>query len=179
MGTDRSAPVTPPSFVRSERVASARSFAISAHGMQRYGDGPYVTHLDEVAALLQPHGEDALVVAYLHDLCEDTDVPLGAVWLRFGAHIARQVMIVSDELLAPRGERKRWVNAKLAAAGLEDQVALCVKVADRLANVQACQRDGDTVRLVRYRREQGPFRDAAYRAGLVEPLWRQLELLTA
>ena len=59
-----------------------------------------------------------------------------------------------------------------------DRVALCVKAADRLANLQACLRNGDTVRLVRYRREHQRFRDAAYRAGLCEPLWLQLERLT-
>lgn len=164
-----------PAFAEAARVAAARDFAIQAHGIQRYGGGPYVRHLDDVAALLVPHGEDALVVAYLHDVTEDTDVPLGQIWCRFGGFVSRQVMIVSDELLAPRGERKRWVNAKLAAAGPDDHVALCVKAADRLANVLACRRDADGRRLELYRREHPPFRQAAYREDLCETLWQRLD----
>ncbi len=37
----------------------ARNFAIKAHGEQLYGECPYVVHLDAVAALLEPYGEEA------------------------------------------------------------------------------------------------------------------------
>ena len=37
----------------SDVVDRARAFAVQAHGDQRYGDEPYVVHLDEVAAIVR------------------------------------------------------------------------------------------------------------------------------
>ena len=160
-----------------DRVQAAREFAIRAHRQQRYGSRPYVVHLDEVAELLQPFGEEALVVGYLHDVIEDTEVLLGEVWLAFGPRVALAVLLVSDERPAPRAERKAWINTKLAAAGGEDRIALMVKTADRLANVSACIRDGDTGRLNQYQREHAAFRQSAYRPALCDPLWQRLDQL--
>ena len=46
----------------------ARDYAIAAHGDQKYGEHPYVGHLDAVAEIVRPDGELAVAVAYLHDL---------------------------------------------------------------------------------------------------------------
>lgn len=71
-----------------------------------------------------------------------------------------------------------WVGPEsLVIAEVPGAVDQVVKVAGRLASVRASLRDNDTIRLARYRREHLPFRDAAYRAGLCEPLWLQLERL--
>ena len=54
---------------------AVRSFAIAAHGDQRYGDQPYAVHLDRVAGLLAEHGHAEVVpVGFLHDVLEDTEV---------------------------------------------------------------------------------------------------------
>lgn len=55
-------------------VLRARTFAIEAHGEQRYGDQPYSVHLDAVAGLLEPYGADAQMIGYLHDVVEDTAI---------------------------------------------------------------------------------------------------------
>jgi (p)ppGpp synthase/HD superfamily hydrolase len=54
--------------------SKAREFAIKAHGEQKYGEFPYSVHLDEVATIAKPYGESAEIVAYLHDVIEDTSV---------------------------------------------------------------------------------------------------------
>lgn len=59
------------------KLQQARKFAVEAHGDQRYGDEPYVVHLDHVLAVLQRfgiEGEDILVAGLLHDTIEDTNV---------------------------------------------------------------------------------------------------------
>lgn len=159
----------------SEAVARAREFAVAAHGDQRYGDQPYAVHLDAVAGLLAPFGELAQIVGYLHDVVEDTAVPLDAVRERFGERVAACVALVTDEPGANRRERKARTNAKLAAVPAEDPLALVVKAADRLANLRASAGGGSDSKLDMYRREQPGFRAAAYRPGLCEELWREMD----
>ena len=57
-----------------DTVIKARDFANQHHGEQRYGDRPYAYHLDAVVTLLEPYGESAQVIGYLHDVVEDTVV---------------------------------------------------------------------------------------------------------
>lgn len=161
------------------RADDARAFAVAAHGEQRYGDHPYATHLDAVARIAAPYGEEAVVVAYLHDTVEDTDATLEAVEARFGPSIAACVGLLTDAPGANRAERKVKTYEKMAAVRGPTELALLVKAADRLANVRACVRDRKRELWETYRREHTAFRGAAYRAGLCEPLWTELDALVA
>jgi (p)ppGpp synthase/HD superfamily hydrolase len=154
---------------------TARSFAVAAHGEQPYGDRPYAYHLDAVASLLAPYGEEAQVVGYLHDVVEDTKTTAAEVESRFGSHIAACVALLTDEPAPNRKERKAKTYAKLAEVRGRTELALVVKAADRLANVQACVADRKRVLWEVYRNEQGAFRGAAYRPGLCDRLWSELE----
>lgn len=95
-------------------LAEARSFAYSAHAGQRYGTLPYSAHLDAVAELVAPFGERAQALAYLHDVVEDTAVPMDAIRERFGPHIAECVALLTDAPGTDRKERKAKTYAKLA-----------------------------------------------------------------
>lgn len=156
-------------------IREAREFALAAHGGQKYGIHPYSVHLDAVAELAVPYGEIAQVVAYLHDVVEDTSVRLHEIEERFGQRVADCVRILTDEPGENRRERKRKTYAKMAAvpAGLE--LALIVKAADRLANVQACVADRNDEKLTFYQDEHPAFRKAAYREGLCPPLWNEMD----
>jgi hypothetical protein len=154
-------------------VALARAFALAAHGDQRYGSLPYSHHLDAVAALLAPYGEQAQVVGYLHDTVEDTETMVTEIRDRFGPEIAECVSLVTDEHGANRRERKAKTNAKLAATS--NQTALIVKAADRLANLQASVQTQANDKLQMYRREHDAFRQAVYRSGLCDELWDQID----
>lgn len=156
-------------------MSRARAFALAAHGDQRYGDQPYAIHLDAVAELLVPFGEAAQVIGYLHDVVEDTAVPLDAVRREFGDRVAACVALVTDEPGANRRERKAKTNAKLSSVSGENALALVVKAADRLANLRASACGGPDAKLGMYRREHPAFREAAYRPGLCEELWRELD----
>lgn len=164
----------------------ARDFAALAHRDQRYGaDRPYTDHLDEVAAAVVAHaGDDPLLlaVAYLHDVLEDTAVTHAELEARFDAAVARAVLLVTDPAGPNRRARKALLHRRLADldphADLAARAALVVKAADRLANLAACVASGDP-RLALYRREHPEFRAAAFRPGLCDPLWIELERLLA
>ncbi len=169
----------------SSTTTHARDFAIQAHGGQRYGEHPYEHHLDAVVALLGPHGDDAQVTGYLHDVVEDTTVPLDRIEAEFGLLVRNCVALLTDEPGADRAEKKERTHAKLAqvAAGSPEALALIVKAADRLANLRECATGiarGDersARKLARYRTEHAAFRAAVHRQGLCEEWWSEIESL--
>ncbi|MCA9707733.1 MAG: bifunctional (p)ppGpp synthetase/guanosine-3',5'-bis(diphosphate) 3'-pyrophosphohydrolase [Myxococcales bacterium] len=163
-------------------VAEARAFAVRAHGDQRYGEHPYVLHLDEVHDVLREHGRPPLpttrlVVAYLHDVVEDTDVTLAQIETRFGAVVAGCVDLLTDAPGRNRKERKAATYARLGGVAVADPLhhALVVKAADRLANVRRCVLDRNDRLLHVYRGEHPTFRTAAFRDGLADRMWAELD----
>lgn len=157
--------------------ADARAYAIAMHGDQKYGAHPYAHHLDAVVALLQPYGDTAQVIGYLHDVVEDTDATVSDVQSRFGDLVARCVSLLTDAPGANRKERKAKTYAALAQVTGDEELALLVKAADRLANVRACVADGHRKLWDTYQGEHPTFRAAAFRAGQCEPLWAELDTL--
>lgn len=156
-------------------IDTARQFAIEAHGDQQYGTRPYHVHLDAVAELAAEYGETAQVVAYLHDVVEDTPVGLDAIEERFGKLVADCVAILTDEPGDDRATRKRKTYAKMAEVSGELELALIVKAADRLANLLACVADANTEKLAVYKGEHSAFEEAAYRRDLCFSLWYQMD----
>ncbi len=157
----------------------ARAFAVHAHGDQLYGAAPYCVHLDEVAAILEPFGPEHQAAAYLHDVIEDTDVELDELRERFGDQIARWVLLVTDEPGDSRRERKRRTYPKYTAIDAQstDAGALVIKVADRLANLRSCIRNGDQRRFQMYRDERLQFAESCERLGLCNDLWIEIGAL--
>jgi (p)ppGpp synthase/HD superfamily hydrolase len=151
----------------------ARGFAIDAHGDQKYGDHPYSYHLEQVASLCAPFGLMAETLAWLHDVAEDTDVPLEAIRAQFGDRVAEGVALLTDEPGVNRRERKARTNAKLAQA--THATALIVKAADRLANLRMSAQGSDGSKLGMYRREHAAFREAVYRPALCDAFWDEMD----
>lgn len=156
-------------------VGQARNFAIEHHGEQRYGDQPYAYHLDAVAALLEPYSDVAQVIGYLHDVVEDTAVTLEQVAELFGQLVAGAVGILTDQSGDDRKQRKQKTYALMAEVTGELEIALLVKTADRLANVQACVDHDRPDKLRMYQQEHPTFRQAVYRQGLCDELWERLD----
>ena len=154
---------------------------MQAHGGQRYGEFPYVTHLDAVAALLQIHGhEKAVAAGYLHDVLEDTDVSREELEQQFGADVAEIVAFCTDEPGPNRKERKKATYERMRqqiSSGYDwIPTALATKVADRLANVEACVANSPD-RLKKYRDEHATFRDVLFRPGTCDAMWEELDRL--
>lgn len=162
-----------------DRVEHARQFALSAHGEQQYGEQPYSYHLDCVAELLYPYGEEAQVIGYLHDCLEDTAATYKQLEAEFGPLIAAAVWQVTDPPHGNRGQRKEQSHRILALTPPELHLALIVKAADRLANLRCCHLTANARKLKQYRTEHPAFRKAAYRPGLCDPLWEEIDSLVS
>lgn len=160
-------------------LAAARSFALTAHARQRYGERPYAFHLEAVVELLSPYGSEAQIIGYLHDVVEDTAVTADDIRTRFGDLVADCVNLLTDSPGASRAERKAATYARLATVAGRSELALVVKAADRLANVRSCVADQRHRLWNVYHDEHPGFRQAAYRARLCEPLWAELDDLLA
>lgn len=152
----------------------ARSYAIKAHGDQKYGDKPYIHHLEAVVKILEPYGNDAQVIGYLHDVAEDTHVSIEDIEKEFGPFVADCVAILSDEPGANRKERKAKTYEKMAKVSGKEQMALIVKAADRLANIEACISDRNMSLFNMYKNEHEAITKAVYRQGLCEDIWNRI-----
>ena len=159
----------------------AREYACKAHEEvdQTYGDNlPYSYHLDAVAELVKDYVYTYQIVAYLHDVVEDTKRSLNDVKYRYGPHITELVGLLTDEKGPNRKTRKELTNKKLSkACSVGHQEALVVKVADRLANVRYCVKVGDKKRLKMYKKEYKDFKLAVHREDLCEDFWVELDEL--
>lgn len=173
-------------------IVTAREFAVRAHGGQRYGEHPYVVHLDEVAGIALQAALDlqrdmvvvasVVTLAYLHDVLEDTNVLQDEISKKFGAPEAACAELLSDPPGKNRRERKAALHARLSALRTDDFVGcatLMVKASDRLANLRRCAglHGGDPSRsLMKMYLEEAPaFRRAAYRPGLCDQVWREID----
>ena len=108
-------------------TAEARAFAVQAHAGQRYGEHPYVAHLHNVARTAAELGfTEPLVeiVAYLHDILEDTPVTAAEIERRFGAEVREAV----EQLARRPGD----VGSKYL--GRMGALAFGVKLAHRISN---------------------------------------------
>jgi len=152
----------------------AREFALKHHGEQKYGEHPYLVHLDAVAELVQQYGEPAVVIAYLHDVIEDTEVSFRDVKKEFGSFVADCVAVLTDEPGEDRKERKGKTYSKMARVCGETEIALLVKAADRLANMRACVADKKERLLRVYEAEYPVFKKAVFRPGICDEIWAEL-----
>ncbi|MDX1733497.1 MAG: HD domain-containing protein [Halioglobus sp.] len=153
----------------------ARNFAIARHGNQKYGDEPYSFHLDAVADIASAYGVQAEVVAYLHDVVEDTATTVEDIADRFGSFVAHCVDILTDEPGPDRKARKAATYARMSKVSGEAELALLVKAADRLANFRACLAQANDAKLRMYKAEHKLFREAVYRPDLCDVLWREMD----
>lgn len=158
-------------------IKKAREFAVARHGKQLYGSRPYSVHLDEVAELASEFGQEACVIAYLHDVVEDTATTLQEIENTFGEFVAECVSIVTDEPGDNRQQRKAATYEKMAKVAGPAELALTVKAADRLANLRNCVTQGNERMLNVYKTEHPVFKKAAYRHGQCDHLWKQIDSL--
>ncbi|WP_407333837.1 phosphohydrolase [Enterovibrio sp. 27052020O] len=162
-----------------DRLLLARTFARARHEGQRYGEFPYYVHLDDVEKLAQPFGINAMIIAQLHDVLEDTTTSFDELVLDFGELIALSVSYVTDPIGGDRKTKKRLLHQRLVQLDESEEAgrhALIVKACDRLSNVKAC-RLFHHEKYKMYQSEHSEFRKATYRHGLCEMIWWELDML--
>lgn len=125
------------------------ALATRAHGDQRYGDGPYMDHIQQVVGVLslyfQNVAETTIHAAVLHDTLEDTDLSPDEILNLCGPEVLRLVQLVTDK---PGKNRKARHEATYPLIA-QDLEATKIKIADRIANVCA----SDEKRLPMYKKE--------------------------
>ena len=157
-----------------QREIEAREFAIAAHGDQRYGVHPYVTHLAAVRGVLDDfgYGGELALAAWLHDVVEDTPVTAEEIESRFGRAVLDLVWAVTG--IGPdRKARNQNAYTKIAA----HPRAVILKLADRTANAEASPPASSWMGM--YRTEHPTFK--AHLGGLladdptVARMWERLD----
>src|SRR5579863_1152543 len=123
----------------------AYDFAAEQHKTQtRLSGEPFLSHPVEVAHLLADMKLDVTSVcaALLHDVVEDTKMPLEEISRQFGPDVARLVegatKISRLDLLAPEARQAENVR-KMLLAMVNDVRVVMVKLADRLHNMRTLE----------------------------------------
>jgi hypothetical protein len=165
-------------------LAAAEAYASVAHDGQQYGNVPYTDHLSHVEDLVISYGIEFAVAAWLHDVVEDTEITIDQLQSAFPGSVSLAVNLMTDPEGKNRKERKTKLYTRFHEALHRPvvfhhvDVAMVVKVADRLANVQSCEDTADFKLLKMYKKEYPEFRDALYREmSPAQPLWDELDEL--
>jgi guanosine-3',5'-bis(diphosphate) 3'-pyrophosphohydrolase len=131
-------------------VEEAYRFALKAHdGQLRRSGEPYLQHPLETASILTDLKFDAssIAAALLHDVPEDSGVPLEEVETRFGAEIASLVDGVTKLSYISGQMHNRQTKEDLQAESMrkmlvamaEDLRVVFIKLADRLHNMRTLE----------------------------------------
>ena len=129
-------------------VNLAKALAFHYHKDQKYGEHPYSKHLEDVVLnckMLLGNDEEAICVAYLHDIFEDTDIDRNIVLGLFGENVWQSVALLT-KMRALRYDQyiERVKSYKLAHK---------VKYCDTLANLSQSIADGDIKRISKYTKQ--------------------------
>ncbi|QBQ73820.1 metal-dependent phosphohydrolase [Nodularia phage vB_NspS-kac68v161] len=106
-----------------------------------YGELPYHRHLNNVVNILKQSGCDddtLLAAAWLHDVLEDTDTTDEELVDVFGSEVANIVNAVTG-VGNNRKEKLENIASKIKAC----PAALPVKLADRIANMEASRQNNE------------------------------------
>lgn len=160
---------------------NARVYATKAHNGQTYGgEFPYVIHLQAVESVLLRFGitdENLRCAAWLHDVLEDTDLTYEDLVMFFGSEVANIVAALTE----PKGGNRKWRHSQTYPRIRQNNDAIIVKLADRIANVEAGGR-----KLGMYRKEHHDFKHALYNVDelretryhdVVREMWNYLDSL--
>src|ERR1700729_3965642 len=128
-----------------ELLRRAYDFAAEQHKTQtRLSGEPFLSHPVEVAHILADMKLDvtSLCAALLHDVVEDTKIPLETISEHFGVDVARLVegatKISRLDLLAPEARQAENVR-KMLLAMVNDVRVVVIKLADRLRNMRTLE----------------------------------------
>jgi (p)ppGpp synthase/HD superfamily hydrolase len=149
----------------SKLLDEALALAARAHsGQLRKGsDIPYIQHPVHVGIILLKHGfpEEVVLAGVLHDVVEDTGVPLAELASRFGPEVARLVAGVTEHKREGDAERPWRVRKEEQLHHLRQADALlaALKAADALHNCLATVDDVRRLGPAAWRRFKAPAQD--------------------
>ena len=171
-----------PSPADAERIGRALDLAQAAHeGQSRASGDPYIAHPMAVAKILAGLNmdTDTIVAALLHDVVEDTPVPLSRIEEEFGSDVAQLVDGVTklSRLEVKSREEEQVENLrKMFLAMARDIRVIIIKLADRLHNMRTLKhlRRERVERIARETREI--YAPLANRLGIFRIKWELEDL---
>ncbi len=165
-------------------VEEAYAFAAEKHqGQERLSGEPFIEHPLQTAYILAELQLDynSLAAALLHDILEETGLPIDDIKKRFGAEIAKLVDgvtklgKVSLTTAAPvTGESQAENLRKMLVAMAEDLRVVFIKLADRLHNMRTLKHLPEERQLENAQETMDIYAPLAHRLGIWELKW-QLE----
>lgn len=133
-----------------ELINKAANFAENAHKGQRYGDHDYTYHLSQVAEFARKRTEGmdiqttVIIVAWLHDVLEDTDVTYEELEREFGHCVALACQDLNKE---GKSYEEYMTNI------LKSFVAREVKTCDTMANLTNSMAENREKSILKYSRQ--------------------------
>lgn len=168
-------------MINFEYVQQVRNIAAKKHAnpgeFQRYGSAPYSKHLDDVYHIglkfihlvEEQYRENVLCALPCHDLIEDTDMDINEIEKFSSREVAELVFLVSNE----RGRNRKERNFKTYPKIWNNELAIFIKLCDRIANTQNSKSTGHRMYTV-YKKEYPVFRYALKGNNFLE-MWQELD----
>lgn len=146
------------------QILEAARFARNAHyGYSRkYTGDPYIYHPMRVAgmvSMLANSTEEMVITAWLHDVVEDTLVPLYEIRDTFGDYVAMLVAELTNgpyDMSKTREQKKEQDRIKLANVSKESKI---IKLCDRIDNLRDMEHCTEPGFLELYANESRLLRD--------------------
>ena len=165
-----------------ELIATAYHFAELAHRGQRRKTGePFLNHAVVVARTLVDLNQDATTIAagLLHDVVEDTRIPLSQVSAEFGEEIARLVDGVTkiEDLTFQTPEAEQAENfRKMLLTMAQDIRVVLIKFSDRLHNMRTLEPLDPEIRRRMALESRDIYAPLAHRLGIARIRWELEDL---
>lgn len=121
-------------------IEKARLFALAAHSatgqVRKYSGTPYWKHCAAVAETVASVycTEEMIAAAWLHDVVEDTHIPLALIHEEFGFEIAGMVEQLTDVSKPEDGNRASRKSKDLVHTAQAGPMAKTIKLADLIDN---------------------------------------------
>ncbi len=129
--------------VNQDLITRAYEFSKKAHdGQKRKSGEPFFMHPAEVAYLIAEMGLDdnSICAALLHDVVEDTSVPIDEIEITFGKDVAALVAGETNlghlKFISEKNEYQAENLRKMFLAMSKDMRVILIKLADRLHNMR-------------------------------------------
>ncbi len=128
-----------------EKIREAYVLSEKAHGTQKRSSGePYIVHPIAVSYLLVEMGMDSesIIAGLLHDVVEDTDIPLEKIASQFGEPIAMLIdglTKIGKIPFSSREEEQAENIRKMLMAMAKDIRVIIIKFADRMHNLSTLE----------------------------------------
>lgn len=142
-------------ILTTQHILEARTLAEQKHFYQRYGNEPYINHIQGVVDTLplisqyipKAFFHQAQIVAYLHDILEDTDLGETYIYNHFGSDVLVAVRALTK---LPNESRDDYINRLIAS---QNTIAIIIKMADTMYNLRKSLESGNMGFINRYTKQ--------------------------